>query len=83
MSNVRGLRQKNFSRPLVPSAEKLQASNSSQLEAIRGGLLTYALEARLYRVILLVSDFDHSDWLKLLGKVAHFKCQICKEGPDL
>ena len=41
MSNVRGLRQKNFSRPLVPSAEKLQASNSSQLEAIRGGLLTY------------------------------------------
>ena len=41
MSNVRRLRQKNFSRPLVPSAEKLQASNSSQLEAIRGGLLTY------------------------------------------
>ena len=25
----------------MPSAEKLQASNSSQLEAIRGGLLTY------------------------------------------
>ena len=56
MSNVRRLRQKNFSRPLVPSAEKLQASNSSQLEAIRGGLLTYGLKYYICAIFTYFND---------------------------